>query len=62
MTNRTLAILAAVGATTIYGLNHTIAKGVMPHYVQPFGFILLLCFLLVAVETAAVHGFFVGDR
>lgn len=33
--------MAAFGATTIYGLNHTIAKGVMPHYVGPFGFIFL---------------------
>lgn len=40
MSKRTLAILAAIGATTIYGLNHTIAKGVMPTYVQPFGFIM----------------------
>lgn len=41
MNKRTLAILAALGATTIYGLNHTIAKGVMPNYIGPFGFILL---------------------
>ncbi|WP_228236454.1 DMT family transporter [Allomuricauda sp. M10] len=41
MSKRTLAILAAIGATTIYGINHTVAKGVMPTYVQPFGFILL---------------------
>ncbi|UII81816.1 DMT family transporter [Flagellimonas sp. CMM7] len=41
MSKRTLAILAAIGATTIYGINHTIAKGVMPHYVGPFGFIML---------------------
>ncbi len=41
MNNRTLAILAAIGATTIYGLNHTIAKGVMPIYIKPFGFIML---------------------
>ncbi|APQ17133.1 DMT family transporter [Maribacter hydrothermalis] len=41
MNKRLLAILAAIGATTIYGVNHTIAKGVMPHYVQPFGFIIL---------------------
>lgn len=40
MSKRTLAIGAAIGATTIYALNHTIAKGVMPHYVQPFGFII----------------------
>ena len=41
MSKRTLAIIAAIGATTIYGLNHTIAKGVMPHYVGAFGFVLL---------------------
>jgi len=41
LSQRTLAIWAAIGATTIYALNHTIAKGVMPHYVQPFAFILL---------------------
>lgn len=41
MNKRLLAILAAIGATTIYGVNHTVAKGVMPHYVQPFGFIIL---------------------
>ncbi|WP_300023991.1 DMT family transporter [uncultured Maribacter sp.] len=41
MSKRSLAILAAIGATTIYALNHTIAKGIMPHYVQPFGFIML---------------------
>ncbi len=41
MKKRTLAIFAAIGATTIYGLNHTIAKGVMPDVVQPYGFIML---------------------
>ena len=41
MSNRTLAFLAALTATTIYGLNHTIAKGLMPTYVKPFGFILV---------------------
>ncbi|MGB5691707.1 MAG: DMT family transporter [Flavobacteriaceae bacterium] len=41
MSKRNLAILSALGATTIYGLNHTIAKGVMPFYIQPFGFIML---------------------
>nr|WP_255702494.1 DMT family transporter [Salinimicrobium sediminilitoris] len=35
------AILAAIGAGTIYGINHTVAKGLMPIYIQPFGFILL---------------------
>ncbi|AWX44280.1 putative transporter YyaM [Flagellimonas maritima] len=41
MSKRTLALLAALGATTIYGINHTIAKGVMPAHVKPFGFIML---------------------
>jgi len=41
LNTRILAILAAIGATTIYSLNHTIAKGVMPNYVQPYGFIML---------------------
>ncbi len=34
-------MLAAFAAAVIYGVNHTIAKGVMPTYIQPFGFILL---------------------
>ncbi|MCR9263780.1 MAG: DMT family transporter [Flavobacteriaceae bacterium] len=41
MSKRTLAILAALGATAIYGINHTLAKGVMPMHVKPFGFIML---------------------
>lgn len=38
---RLLAILAAFGASAIYGINHTLAKGLMPTYIEPFGFILL---------------------
>lgn len=41
ISKRNLALLAAFGTTAIYGLNHTIAKGVMPDYVQAFGFIML---------------------
>lgn len=41
MNRRALAIFAAIGATIIYGLNHTIAKGVMPIYITPFAFIFL---------------------
>ncbi|MGW9684349.1 DMT family transporter [Flagellimonas sp. 2504JD1-5] len=41
MSKRTLAMLAALGATTIYAINHTVAKGVMPNYVGAFGFIML---------------------
>ena len=39
--NKILALLAALIATTIYGLNHTIAKVVMPHHIGAFGFIQL---------------------
>ncbi len=41
MSNRSLGFLAAFGATLIYGLNHTVAKNVMPVYIGPFAFILL---------------------
>ena len=41
MDKRFLAILAALGGTTIYALNHTIAKDVMPTHVQGFGFIMI---------------------
>ena len=41
MDKRFLAILAALGGTTIYALNHTIAKDVMPTFVQGFGFIMI---------------------
>ncbi|MDB4715825.1 EamA/RhaT family transporter, partial [Flavobacteriaceae bacterium] len=36
MDKRILALLAALGATTIYGLNHTIAKVIMPDYIGAF--------------------------
>lgn len=41
MRKRILALLAALGATTIYGLNHTVAKGIMPEHLSPFAFIFL---------------------
>lgn len=41
MNNRTLALLAAFVASAIYGMNHTIAKGLMPLHIKPFGLILL---------------------
>ncbi|WP_350289728.1 DMT family transporter [uncultured Croceitalea sp.] len=59
MSKRTLAFLAAFGATTIYALNHTIAKGVMPHYVKPFGFILLR---VVGVAALFWSIFFLGPK
>lgn len=41
MSKRQLAFLAAFGASFIYGLNHTLAKDLMPTYIKPFGFIML---------------------
>lgn len=41
MNSRALALLAATAASTIYGINHTIAKGLMPDVIGPYGFILL---------------------
>lgn len=41
MDKRTVALLAAFGASLIYAINHTLAKGVMPFYIKPFGFIFL---------------------
>lgn len=44
MSKRTWALLAAMMVSLIYGVSFTIAKDVMPTYVQPFGFILLRVF------------------
>ncbi len=41
MNPRALALLAATAASAIYGINHTIAKGLMPEVIGPYGFILL---------------------
>ena len=41
MSKRNLGLFAAFGATLIYGFNHTIAKNVMPIYIQPYGFVML---------------------
>ena len=41
MNSRVLALAAATAASAIYGINHTIAKGLMPDVIGPFGFILL---------------------
>jgi drug/metabolite transporter (DMT)-like permease len=42
--NRVLfAHIAVLVANLIYGANYTIAKEVMPDYIQPFGFIVLRC-------------------
>ncbi|MDT0685282.1 DMT family transporter [Autumnicola psychrophila] len=44
MSSRALAVIAAILASAIYGINHTVAKGVMPFYIEPFGFIFLRVF------------------
>ncbi len=41
MNPRILALLAATAASTIYGINHTLAKGLMPDIIGPYGFIIL---------------------
>ena len=41
MNPRALALLAATAAGAIYGVNHTVAKGLMPDVIQPYGFVLL---------------------
>lgn len=57
MSKRSWALLAALGATTIYGLNHTIAKGAMPDHIRPLGLVLLrvigaaMLFWLLSVFT-----------
>lgn len=50
MTNqRNFALLAATTASVIYGVNHTIAKGLMPNVIEPYGFILLRVFGAAAI-------------
>ena len=44
MKKRYLALIAAFLATSIYGINHTIAKEVMPIYIGSSGFIMLRLF------------------
>jgi drug/metabolite transporter (DMT)-like permease len=41
MSNRAWALVAATLVSIIYGVTFTIAKDVMPRYVEPFGFIVL---------------------
>lgn len=39
--DRHLALLAAFIATSIYGINHTVGKELMPFYIEPFGLVQL---------------------
>lgn len=49
-----MALLAATAASAIYGVNHTIAKGLMPDVIGPYGFIFL------RVSGAAVVFWLIG--
>lgn len=60
MNKQLLAHLAVLVANLIYGANYTIAKEVMPDYIEPFGFILLRC--LGAVSLFWTVGFFVKEK
>ena len=57
MNKRYLALIAAFLATSIYGINHTLAKEVMPIYIGSSGFIMLrllgatLIFWLISLFT-----------
>ncbi len=44
MNTRVIALCAVSIVTIIYGITFTVAKEVMPHYIKPFGFILLRVF------------------
>jgi len=41
MSKRVQALIAALFATSVFGITHTLAKGLMPVYVQPLGFIFI---------------------
>lgn len=60
MNKQLLAHLALLGANLIYGANYSIAKEVMPDYIQPFGFILLRC--LGATSLFWIAGLFVKEK
>ena len=60
MSKQLIAHLALIGAQLIYGANYTIAKEVMPNYIQPFGFIVLRC--LGAVTLFWLVGLFVKEK
>lgn len=60
MNKQLIAHLALLGANLIYGANYSIAKEVMPDYIQPFGFILLRC--LGATSLFWIVGLFVKEK
>ncbi len=60
MSKQVLAHLAVLAANVIYGANYTIAKEVMPDFIQPFGFILLRC--LGATSLFWITGLFFREK
>lgn len=54
------AHLAVLMANVIYGANYTIAKEVMPDYIEPFGFIVLRC--LGATPLFWLMGMFIKEK
>lgn len=68
MSRRLLAHLALFGANLIYGINYTLAKDVMPDFIQPLGFIFLrvsgavllfwFCYRLFLYEKVAKRDLF----
>ena len=42
--------LALLAANIIYGANYSIAKAVMPNYLQPFAFIMVRVLVALAVS------------
>lgn len=56
-----LAHGALIAANIIYGINYSVAKDVMPDYVQPFGFILLRVIGALMLFWT-VHSFFFKEK
>ena len=55
MQKKILPLLAATVATTIYGLNHTIAKMVMPIYIGSLGLVLLRVLGATIISVSYTH-------
>jgi len=61
MKGRGVSHIALIIVNIIYGINYTVAKEVMPHYMQPFGFILLRVVAATLLFYTA-HYFFVKQK
>ena len=60
MSDNLKAHLSVLGANLIYGANYSIAKKIMPEYIEPFGFILVR--VLVATILFYAASFFVKEK